>query len=383
MSGLGPLKPYVKPEWRALLVAAIAAIAVVAAWLARPLPLALVVDRLLEKREIPFELTPDDWRLIALIAGMVVAIAVVNAIGGHLADDRLTRAVERITHRLRLATYAQLQRLSLTFHDRRQAGDLVTRVTGDVSAVGGLFPGALGNITSAAMLLLGMLIVSLLIDPLLALTAFAAAPALAYVSLRFRKRVKAVARRQRAKEGEIASLSEESIAGMRAVKAYGAERFEEERLRRHSEELRDLELEGSSVEGRLSGITDVIGAVALALVLVVGVVRVAAGAVTAGELVIMWTYARRIDRPLRSIARNVARLSRGLTRAERVAEILAADDVLEERPGAYSGPRARGDLELDGVSFSYEADRPALTDLTLRVRAGERIALMGRSGAGK
>jgi ATP-binding cassette, subfamily B, bacterial len=192
-----------------------------------------------------------------------------------------------------------------------------------------------------------------------------------------------VTRRQRAKEGEIASLSEESISAMRAVKAFGAERFEEERLRRRSEELLDIELEASAVEGRFSGITDVLGAIALALVLVVGVVRAAAGAITAGELVIMWTYARRIDRPLRAIARNVGRASRGLTRAERVAEILAADEVLHEPADAYSGGRARGDLELEGVSFSYEADRPALADLTLRIRAGERVALMGRSGAGK
>jgi ATP-binding cassette subfamily B protein len=382
-SALRTLRPYLAPEWRALVGAMLSTVAVVAAWLARPLPIALIVDRLLEQRSIPFELQADDWRLVALMAGMVLAIALVNALGGHLADDLLTQAGERITHRLRMATYTQLQRLSLSFHERRHAGDLVTRVTGDVSGVGGLFSGALGNLAQAAMLLLGMLVVSVLIDPLLALTAFAAAPALALVSFRFRTRVKSVARRQRAKEVEIASLSQEAISAMRVVKAFGAESFEEERLRRRSEELLDLELEASDVEGRFSGITDVLGAFALALVLVVGVVRVAAGAVTVGELVIMWTYARRIDRPLRAIARNGNRVSRGLTRAERVAEVLSADEFLEERPGAYAGPRAKGELELQGVSFSYDQDRPALVDLTLRVPAGERLALMGRSGAGK
>ncbi len=306
-----------------------------------------------------------------------------GAFGSHLADDRLVKAGEHISHRLRVATYAQLQRLSLSFHEGRHAGDLVTRVTGDVSAVGGLFPGALGNLASTTMLLAGMLVVSLIIDPLLALTAFAAAPALALVSVRFRGRVKSVARRQRAKESEIAALTEESFAAMRVVKAFGAERFEEDRLRLRSEELRDLELEANEVEGRFSGITDLLGALTLALVLVVGVLRVAAGAVTPGELVIMWTYARRIDRPLRAMARNGNRLARGLTRAERVAEILAADEFLEERPGAYAGGRAKGDLELHEVSFSYDPERPALVDLDLRIPAGERLALVGRSGAGK
>jgi ATP-binding cassette, subfamily B, bacterial len=380
---LRTLRPYLAPEWRALALAMLSTLAVVAAWLARPLPLALVVDRLLDQREIPFDLDASDWRFVGLVAGLVLAIALVGALGAHLADDRLVKAGEHITHRLRVATYEQLQRLSLSFHESRHAGELVTRVTGDVSAVGGLFPGALGNLASATTLLAGMLIVSLIIDPVLAVTAFAAAPALAFVSFRFRDRVKSVARRQRAKESEIAALSEEAFSAMRVVKALGAERYEEERLRERSEELRDLELEANEVEGRFSSITDVLGAVVLALVLAVGVLRVAAGAVTPGELVIMWTYARRIDRPLRSMARNANRLARGLTRAERVAEILAADEFLEERPGAYAGPRARGDLELHDVSFSYDPERPALVNLTLRIPAGERLALVGRSGAGK
>jgi ATP-binding cassette subfamily B protein len=382
-AALRTLRPYLAPEWPALALAMVSTLAVVAAWLARPLPIALVVDRLLDQRQIPFELDAGDWRFVGLVAGLVLAIALVGALGGHLADDRLVKAGEHITHRLRVATYAQLQRLSLSFHESRHAGELVTRVTGDVSAVGGLFPGALGNLASATTLLAGMLTVSLIIDPLLALTAFAAAPGLAYVSFRFRGRVKSVARRQRAKESEIAALSEESFSAMRVVKAHGAERFEEERLRARSEELRDLELEANLVEGRFSGVTDLLGALALALVLFVGVLRVAAGAVTPGELIVMWTYARRIDRPLRAMARNGNRLARGLTRAERVAEILAADDYLEERPDAYAGQRARGDLELHEVSFSYEPERPALVDLDLRVPAGERLALVGRSGAGK
>jgi ATP-binding cassette subfamily B protein len=381
--GARAIKPYLVPEWRALTVAAIATTAVVAAWLARPLPLALVVEHLIGRREGPFELTSDDWRLLAILAALVLLIGLVQAFGGHLADDRLSRAGERITHRLRMATYAQLQRLSLSFHDRSRAGDLVTRVTGDVSAVGSLFSGALGNLVSSGMLLLGMFVVTVLIDPIVALTAFAAAPLMALVSFRFRGRVKALARQQRAKQGEVTALVQESISSMRAVKAFGAERFEQDRLRRRSEELWDLELEASDVEGRFAGITDALGSVALALVLVVAVLRAAEGAVTVGELVVVWTYARRIDRPLRSIARNVNRVSRGLARAERVAEILTADEVLEERPDAYAGPRAEGDLELDGVSFSYEADRPALAELHLRIPAGQRIALVGRSGAGK
>ena len=104
MSGLRPLRPYIAPEWRALSGAMLATFAVVAVWLARPLPLALVVNRLLKQEEIPFDLTAEDWRLLGLVAGIVLAIGIVGAVGEHFADDLLTKAGERVTHRLRRAT---------------------------------------------------------------------------------------------------------------------------------------------------------------------------------------------------------------------------------------------------------------------------------------
>jgi ATP-binding cassette, subfamily B, bacterial len=378
------LRPYMATERSALGVAAIATVAVVAAYLARPFPLAIAVDQVIgEQVSGGFELSAADWRLLLALAACVLVIALVNALGSHLADDRLENAAERIVHRLRVDTYARLQRLSLAYHERHHTGDLVTRVTRDVNAVGSLFADSLGGLAQAGMLLAGMLTVGLLIDPLLALTAFAAAPALALTAVRFRPMVRHAAQRQRAASQELASLSGESISSMRTVKAFGAERYEEGRLEAKSEEIMELAREASRIEGRFSSILDTLGAVALALVIVVGVLRVAAGAITAGELIVMYTYARRTDRPLRSIARNAAKASRSLARAESIAEVLAAEEVVKDRPGAYRGGRARGALELRDVSFAYEPGRPALTGVSLTVPAGQKVALVGRSGAGK
>lgn len=369
-------------EWRALAVAAVSTLAVVISYLARPLPLALAVDQILD-RGAPFELTAADQRLLAALAGLVLAIMLLNTLGSHFADNALENAAERIVHRLRVATYSRLQRLSLAFHDRRRTGNLVSHVTGDVNAVGSLFADALGGVASAAMVLLGMLAVSLIVDPVIAATAFAAAPALALISFRYQPRVRALAKRRRAIAGEIASLSDESLSSVRAVKALGGESFEEERLERKSEELQRISLESNRLEGRMSIMVDSLGGLALALVVVVGVLRAAAGAVSIGELIILYTYARRIDRPLRGLTRTVGKASRSLARAERVAEVLASDELVEDRPGAFSGARARGEIELEEVDFSYEPERPAIVGLSLHVPAGQRLALVGRSGAGK
>jgi ATP-binding cassette, subfamily B, bacterial len=210
------LRSCARDEWRALAVAAVSTVAVVTSYLARPLPLALAVDQILD-HGTPFELTAADRRLLVALAGLVLVIVLLNTLGNHFADDRLENAAERIVHRLRVATYARLQRLSLAFHERRRTGNLVSHVTGDVNAVGSLFADSLGGVASAAMVLLGMLTVSVIIDPVVA------APALALISFRYHPRVKALARRRRTVAGEIASLSDESLSSIRAVKALGGE----------------------------------------------------------------------------------------------------------------------------------------------------------------
>jgi ABC-type multidrug transport system fused ATPase/permease subunit len=354
--------------------------------LAAPVPLALVVDRVVEKSRGTtrgFDLTTGDLWLLAAVAGMVLGIALVNGFVSYVSDVSLTRASERIVHELRLATHMHLQRLSLLFHARRHTGDLVTRVTGDVNAVGSLFAESLATVFSAVLLLVGMLVVSLLIDPVLALVAFAVTPLLGVATFHARTRMKDASRLARKHEGEIASLTAESFAAIREVKAFGSEPYEHGRLRSKSEERLAAGYDLARVQGRFARVVDVIGSAGTAAVLVVGVFRVASGAIGAGELVVMVSYAGRVYRPLRDIARQIGRIARSMARAERITEILAADDVLEERPDAYAGPPARGALELDSVSFSYDAARPALRDASLRIDAGEKVALVGRSGAGK
>ncbi len=378
------LRPYLWRQWRALSVATFASVASAAAELARPFPLKIVIDDIVgDHGDRPFSMQRPEILLLAVVAGLVVGIAVVDAVASYVVDVRLERAGERIVHDLRVATYGHLQRLSLAFHDRRPTGDLVTRVTGDVNAVGGLFSESLGTIATASLLLVGMLVVTLRMDPILALAAFSVTPALGFATVRFRRRLKTTARRQRAKEGEIASIANEALGAMRVVKSLGAERFERERLVRRSEDVRQAGIEVAGIEGRFTGVIDVVGAVGSALVLVVGVMRVANGHLSVGDLVVFISYARRLYRPLRDIARQASRVSRAMARADRIGEVLAADDLLPEAADAYEGPRARGDLALEGVTFAYSEERPILHDLTLDLPAGQRVAVVGPSGAGK
>jgi ATP-binding cassette, subfamily B, bacterial len=124
-------------------------------------------------------------------------------------------------------------------------------------------------------------------------------------------------------------------------------------------------------------------AISTALVLVVGAVRVSHGAISAGELLVFASYTRKAQSPMRDFARELTKVAAAMAKGDRIAELLEADDVLPEPPDAYRGGRAEGDVALERVSFGYGEARPVLRDVSLHVRPGERIALMGPSGVGK
>ncbi|HEX5620665.1 MAG TPA: ABC transporter transmembrane domain-containing protein [Solirubrobacteraceae bacterium] len=376
------LRPYITRQWKALAGAGGSTVLLTLADLAKPWPLALVVDHLLS-RQAPFDLTASDWRLLILVAAIVLAIAVAEAVSQYLCDLWLQSAGERITHELRIAAYDHLQRLSLGFHHRRQKGDLVTRVTGDVDGVGTLFSQQLGEVVQSALLAFGMVVVVMVIDPVLGLISIATLPLMLLMSSAFRRRVKAQSRVRRAQDGQIASLANEALSSMAVVKAFGSERYEADRVRSHSEERLAAGVQVARLQARFDGLVGAVRALGTAVVIVAGVMRVAAGAIGPGDLIVFVSYTRKAHNPMRSIAREATKIAAAMAKAERVAELLAEDEVLEERPGAFHGGRARGEIALEDVSFAYGGERPALRDVTLHVDAGERVALMGASGAGK
>jgi ATP-binding cassette subfamily B protein len=377
------LRPYLVRHWPALAGAAIFSVLLTVSELAKPFPLKLVVDKLFADYEGAFVLDSRQLLLIAAIAGLVVGIALLDAASSYFVDLSLKRAGEHISHDLRVAAYGQLQRLSLSYHAQRPKGDLVTRVTGDVTAVGDLFSDTLGTMAQALLLLIGMLVVTLILDPVLALAAFALVPILFLITFYSRRRIKAVARRQRTQEGEIASLAAEALSAMPVVKAFGSEHFEHERVSRWSETRRETGIEAARIEARFGGAIDVVAAVGTAGVIALGAFRVAAGALTPGDLVVFASYSRRLYRPLRDIARQANRASRAMARAERIADLLATDRELDDRGGSLRFGRASGEVELRDVSFAYQPSRRALDGLTVRVPAGSRVAITGPSGAGK
>src|SRR4051812_29062390 len=377
------IRGLVRRHWLALFSGGAGAVVLTLAQLAQPFPLQWVIDRVIGEQSGGFRLDGAGLRMLWIAGIAVVLISLVSAGGTFVAEIGLGRAGERIAHDLRVAIYAHLQRLSLAFHDRRQKGDLVTRLTEDANQVGELFSESIGTITQAVLILVGMAAVTVVLDPLLAIAMFAVTPVLGLVTVHYRRKVKLAARHQRASEGEIASLAAESLSAMRVVKAFGGERYKHERVLDRSLQRRQFGMVAAGLEARFGGAVEVIGATTMAVVLVFGTYRVAAGAISPGALVVFVQYSRKVYQPLKDIAKQSSKVAKRMARADRVAELLSADQVLEDRPDAVAGGRAAGEVALEGVSFGYDAARPVLDDVSLRVRAGEHVAVVGSSGAGK
>lgn len=367
----------------ALTGAAAATVLITLADLAAPWPLKWIIDSVVAGRTGPFRLGEEEVRLLVLVAVATVGISLVNALGVYTGDLWMRRAGERIAHSLRTRTYEQLQRLSIAFHDRRPKGDLVTRMTDDANRVGEVFSDSLGSIAQSLLTVTGMLALALWLDPMLGLVLALVIPLLALVTRYFRREVRMAAKRQRARDGEIASLAAESLSSIRLVQASGTEQLEHEKVRERSEERQRSGIQVAVLEARFAGFVDMIGATAMAVVILLGTWRVAGGELSAGSLVVFAQYARKLYTPLKDIAKHSGRISKGLARAERIAEVLSSDEQLPERPHALGGPRARGEVVLRRVSFGYDPQRPVIQDLDLSFPIGSRTAIVGSSGAGK
>jgi ATP-binding cassette, subfamily B, bacterial len=378
------LTSHARRHWGALAGAAASTIALTAAQLAAPWPLKLAIDELVTGRTQGFDLTRNDVALLLGLVAMVLGIAMVDAMANFLSDFWLNRSGQQIVHDLRTATYEHLQKLSLVFHSNRPTGDLVARVTGDVNAVGDLFAQTLGTLASSVLVLIGMFAVTFWIDPVLAFVAFLVTPLLLWTTMHYQKRIRQMARKQRAQEGEIASLATEALSAMQVIKAFGTERFEHDRVEQRSAERLKVGVESSRVEARFGALVDVLGAVATALVLGLGVLSVARGRISPGDLVVVVAYTNKLYKPLKDIAKQASRAARALARLERIAEILSSDMVLAEgTDGTTPHHRAAGTIDLHDVHFRYTEQRAALEGVTLHVPSGSRLALVGESGAGK
>jgi ABC-type multidrug transport system fused ATPase/permease subunit len=293
------------------------------------------------------------------------------------------RAGQAVVFALRSRVYGHLQNLSLAFHQRKQRGDLLMRLTGDINVLRDMLVDTLLRGSSALLMLVTMTAVLLVMDWRLSLVVVGLIPLLALTTMRFSLRIRQAVRRQRRNEGRVAATVQETLAGISFIQASGNQEQLQRRFNRSNRHSHKAGLRATRLEASQARVVEILLAIGTAGVLWYGVHRVMSGAITAGDLLVFVSYAQSAFRPIRHLARSATRMSKAVVCAERVTELLKTVPEVRDEPRAKSARTLRGQLEFRRVSFRYGEEHRALRNISFGVEPGRLLGLVGPSGAGK
>ena len=365
----------------------------------RVYPIGYLIDFLEGKRPplwFPWIASPQ-YRTIALLTTAIIVFAALDSLGDSLAEIFLARGGRSLGYAMRVMLYSHLQRLSLAFHNRQRTGDVVRRVTSDVEQVEAFIIASLSDIAGSVLLLIGTLAFLLFHSWEVMVLAVLVVPVLSLVANYFYRRITATARLQRAREADLASAAHEMLTAVPVVKTFGRSDYEEQRFAEDSRKAMAAALDSAGLEARFSWIFHVFEALSISAVVWLGMWLVDRGALSVGTLVLFVILIQNMFKPTRKLIKQWAAIGKVRASVERVAEVLARSPSVHDMPGAVEAPAFRGEVEFRHVSFTYQPDpedaasatlgdlqaRPALDDVSFRVRPGEVVALVGPSGAGK
>ncbi|MEO7428025.1 MAG: ABC transporter ATP-binding protein [Acidimicrobiales bacterium] len=324
-----------------------------------------------------------DFGALHRTLGLAVVLFISSAGLAYSSAYVLAGIVQRTMYRLRSDVEDKLNRLPLGYVDRNERGDLLSRVTNDIDNIAQSLQQTLSQMLSSVLSLLGILVMMLVISPVLALVAIVSVPTSILTMRTITTRSKRRFVEQWRHTGTLNAQIEEAFTGHTIVKAFGRQREVEERFRHTNEELYVSSFRAQFVSGVIQPSMMLVGNLGFVAVAVVGGLRVASGAMTLGDVQAFIQYSRQFTMPLTQLASMVNLLQSGIASAERVFELLDAEEQTPDVDVASNGAAKRGRVEFDDVSFSYNPAKPLITDLSLVAEPGQTIAIVGPTGAGK
>jgi len=380
-----------KPHWPQLSLAFVAVIGESVTDLLEPWPLKVVFDNVLGSKPLPKWLAvvvhsvagTNKLAILSFVVVMVLAIATVGAVSTYFEKYLTTSVAQWVSHDLRRSLYNHIQKLSLSFHDNKRTGDLISRITSDIDTIQDFISQVLLGLIVNVLTLIGMLGVMFYLNWTFTLIALSVAPLLFVVVYAFTRRIKKASRDVRKNEGEIASIASEVLSSIHVVKAFTREDYEQQRFEKQSLETVESALAARSLKAKLTPAVEIIVAAGTCLVFWYGVRLVLAGTITAGSLLVFLIYLGKMYKPMRDLSKMTDTISKTQVGYERIREIAETDREVRNLPGARPAPRFKGEIEFRHVDFSY-ADRPlTLKDVNFKLESGQIGALVGPTGAGK
>jgi ATP-binding cassette subfamily B protein len=378
------LSELLRPYRGRVVVAMLSLLAATAASLAPPYLAKLAIDD---------GIVPGDTGALNLIVAAFILSALVYWGATYLQTYLVGWVGQRALQDLRLRIFAHLQRQSLGFFSRNKTGVLISRLTNDIQALDQLVTDGVVTLFSSTLTLAGTIVILLLLDAELALVTFLTFPILAAGSIAFRYFATGAYRHVREKIANVTAYLQESLSGVRVIRAFGQEprhrgRFAELNDEHRAANMRTVYLNAAYFPG-----VEMLSSVATAVILLYGGYQVIDGNVTIGVLVAFVGYLQSFFDPIQQLSNLYATYQQGMAALEKIFSLLDAEPDMIDEPGSHELGALRGDIELRSVSFTYdedvargdgsEATRWALRDVDISLASGETLALVGETGAGK
>lgn len=372
----------------AMLLAAISTVAVALVDLARPWPLKVIFDQvLLGKRsgdslDAALSMLGSKQAAVVALSGVIVIIAVLAGGFAYLQVRVTSRLGNLVVCRLRRELFAHLQRLSLTVHHRSKSGELLTRISSDTQALKDTFTESAITFGAQAVTIIGCFAIMMALSWPLTLIVLGTLPLLFWHLFRLYRDSRAAAKLQRAKEETLTTQITQALTSAPLIQAFGRERYETERFHQHTGEHLEHSISHARLEAVSARTVELTGAAATALVVMFGALEVLAGRMTPGTVLVFSTYLHGLYRPIRQMAKLSTRISTAAVSARRINDVLELCPEIEDAPDAVEATDLKGDLVFDHVRFGYSG-ATVLHDVSFRITPGQRVALVGASGAGK
>ena len=295
----------------------------------------------------------------------------------------IATTAQKAMRTLRGDLFAHLQRLSLAFHDSRTSGELMSRLTNDMDAISRVLSQNVTQLFSGLLTLVGILVVMFILSPWLALASMLVLPLMVGLVGLIGKRTRGAFRSYQSNLGLLNGTLEETYSGQRVVMAFGQEDRTLEKFDRENETVRRVGTRAMTLALLIMPMMGILSNANVAVVMGIGGWLALRGVVSIGLLATFITYSRRFAEPLRQLGDLYNQVQGALAGAERIFEILDTEPDLADRPSALDLREIEGDVTFEGVDFSYVPGVPVLKNVHLHAEAGQTIALVGPTGAGK
>jgi ATP-binding cassette subfamily B protein len=324
-----------------------------------------------------------DFTAVGNVLLFALAVFVVAGLLMAVATRLVNRVVNLTVFRMREDVQKKLSRLPLSYFDRRQRGEVLSRATNDIDNIGQTLQQSMGQLINSLLTIIGVLAMMFYVSWILALVALVTVPLSFVVATRVGKRSQPHFVQQWRTTGTLNAHIEEMYTGHTLVKVFGRQEESAAKFAEENEALYEAGFKAQFNSGIMQPLMFFVSNINYVLVAVVGGLRVASGSLSIGDVQAFIQYSRQFSMPLTQVASMANLVQSGVASAERVFELLDAEEQQADPEPAELPERLRGRVELERVSFRYDPDKPLIEDLSLTVEPGRTVAVVGPTGAGK